>query len=53
MIFLARVSLGTKERNMPTYVILNRWTQVGIEKIKDSPSRLDAARKAFRALGAE
>ena len=38
---------------MPNYVILNRWTQAGIEKVRDSPSRLEAARKAFRALGAE
>ena len=38
---------------MPTYIILARWTQQGIENIKDSPSRLDAARQAFRAAGAE
>ena len=31
---------------MPHYVTLVRYTQQGISKIKDSPSRLDAARKA-------
>jgi uncharacterized protein with GYD domain len=38
---------------MPTYIVLSRWTQQGIEKIKDAPARLDAAKKAFRAMGAE
>ncbi len=38
---------------MPTYIILNRWTQQGIEKVKESPARLDAARQAFKAMGAE
>jgi len=37
---------------MPTYISLLRFTQQGIEKIKDSPSRLDAARKGYEALGA-
>ena len=30
---------------MPHFVTLLRYTQQGISKIKDSPSRLDAARK--------
>lgn len=38
---------------MPTYVTLINYTQQGIQKIKESPSRLDAAKKAFRAAGAE
>ncbi len=38
---------------MPTYIRLIRWTQKGIEKVKDSPNRLDAAKKAFQAAGAE
>ena len=36
---------------MPHYVTLVRYTQQGISKIKDSPSRLDAARKAAEAEG--
>ncbi len=34
---------------MPHYVMLLRYTQQGIAKIKDSPARLDAARKAAEA----
>lgn len=34
---------------MPHYVMLLRYTQQGIAKIKDSPARLDAARKAAGA----
>ena len=36
---------------MPTYVTLFRYTQKGIENIKDSPARLDAAKKALTAAG--
>ena len=38
---------------MPTYIILLRWTQQGIADIKNGPARLDAAKKAFQARGAE
>jgi len=36
---------------MPTYICLARWTSKGLEDIKDSPSRLDAARKLFQSSG--
>jgi uncharacterized protein with GYD domain len=36
---------------MPHYVSLVRYTQQGMSKIKESPSRLDAARKAAEAEG--
>jgi uncharacterized protein with GYD domain len=36
---------------VPTYVSLLRYTQKGIEAIKDSPTRLDAAKKAAAAAG--
>lgn len=36
---------------MPTYVILVRWTNQGLQKIKESPSRLEAGKKAFEAAG--
>jgi len=36
---------------MPHFVTLVRYTQQGISKIKDSPSRLDAARKAAEKEG--
>jgi uncharacterized protein with GYD domain len=38
---------------MATYISLLRYTQQGIEKIKDSPARLDAARKLFEHHGAK
>ncbi|NYF52314.1 GYD domain-containing protein [Tunturiibacter gelidoferens] len=36
---------------MPTYVSLCRWTAQGTQHMKESPSRLDAARKGFAADG--
>ena len=36
---------------MPTYLSLMRWTKEGLEKIKDSPSRLEAGKKAVEAVG--
>ena len=38
---------------MPTYISLLRFTQKGIEQIKQSPTRLDATKKLFRDAGAE
>ena len=38
---------------MPTYIQLVNYTQKGVEKIKECPSRLEAAKEAFRAAGAE
>ena len=36
---------------MPHYVSLIRYTQQGIAKIKESPARLDAAKKAAEKAG--
>ena len=38
---------------MPTYVTLLQFTQQGIEKIKESPTRLDRAKAAIKAAGGE
>jgi uncharacterized protein with GYD domain len=38
---------------MATYVTLLNYTDQGIRTIKESPARLDAAKKAFQANGAE
>ncbi|MGO9566847.1 MAG: GYD domain-containing protein [Desulfomonilaceae bacterium] len=38
---------------MGTYVVLCNWTQKGIENVKNSPARLDEAKKAFQAMGAQ
>jgi uncharacterized protein with GYD domain len=36
---------------MPTYLTLLKWTSQGLQNVKQSPSRLDAARNAFEAAG--
>jgi uncharacterized protein with GYD domain len=38
---------------MATYISLLHYTQQGMQNIKESPARLDAAKKAFRAMGGE
>jgi uncharacterized protein with GYD domain len=38
---------------MTTYVMLANWTEQGILKVKDSPSRLDAAKKALKDMSGE
>src|SRR5690348_16091247 len=36
---------------MPTYIAFLKWTPQGLQKVRESPSRLDAARKSFEAGG--
>ena len=36
---------------MPTYIALLKWTPQGLQNVKQSPSRLDAARKGFQSAG--
>jgi uncharacterized protein with GYD domain len=36
---------------MPTYITLAKWTQKGIQNIKESPERLDAFKKFVEATG--
>ena len=38
---------------MPTYITLVTYTQKGIENVKESPQRLEAAKQAFQGMGAE
>ena len=38
---------------MATYISLLRYTQQGIENIKEGPARLDAAKQLFQSMGAE
>jgi uncharacterized protein with GYD domain len=38
---------------MSTYITLLNYTQKGIENIKESPSRLDKAKKLYKSMGAE
>jgi uncharacterized protein with GYD domain len=38
---------------VPTYVMLANWTDQGIRSVKESPRRLDAAKKALKDMGGE
>ncbi|MGZ9222276.1 MAG: GYD domain-containing protein [Anaerolineales bacterium] len=38
---------------MANYIILIRYTHQGAQNIKESPARLDAAKKAFQSMGGE
>jgi len=38
---------------MGTYITLIRYTQQGIENVKEGPARVDAAKEAFKAMGGE
>ncbi|KAA0700413.1 GYD domain-containing protein [Neorhizobium sp. P12A] len=36
---------------MTTYIVLINWTEQGIKNVRESPKRLDAARKMLGELG--
>jgi uncharacterized protein with GYD domain len=36
---------------MTTYISMLKWTPKGLHEIRQSPSRLDAARKGFESMG--
>ena len=38
---------------MPTYICLLSYTQQGMQRVKEGPGRLDAAKESFRDMGAE
>ena len=38
---------------MPTYIMLANWTDQGAQKVKDSPRRVDTAKKALIDMGGE
>jgi uncharacterized protein with GYD domain len=38
---------------MPAFIVLGKFTQKGIESMKDSPERLEAARKVAKSAGGE
>lgn len=38
---------------MPTYIMLANWTDQGAQKVKDSPRRVDTAKKALFDMGGE
>ena len=36
---------------MPTYIMLANWTDQGAQRVKESPRRLDTAKKALEDMG--
>ena len=38
---------------MPAYVMLANWTDQGARQVKESPRRLDSAKKALAEMGGE
>jgi uncharacterized protein with GYD domain len=38
---------------MTTYVMLTKWTEQGMRQVKESPKRLDIAKKALKDMGGE
>lgn len=38
---------------MPAYIMLANWTDQGARQVKDSPKRLDSAKKALAEMGGE
>jgi uncharacterized protein with GYD domain len=42
-----------KEAFMTTYIMLATWTDQGVQNVKDSPRRLDIAKKALKEMDGE
>ena len=38
---------------MTTYIMLANWTEKGMQSVKESPRRLDTAKKALKEMGGE
>jgi uncharacterized protein with GYD domain len=38
---------------MPSYIMLANWTDQGAQKVKESPRRVDTAKKALADMGGE
>jgi uncharacterized protein with GYD domain len=38
---------------VPTYIMLANWTDQGAQKVKESPRRLDTAKRALADMGGE
>ncbi len=38
---------------MPTYIMLGNWTDQGAQKVKESPRRVDAAKRSLVDMGGE
>jgi uncharacterized protein with GYD domain len=38
---------------MSTYFVLVNWTEKGVQQVKESPKRLESAKKALKEVGGE
>jgi len=38
---------------VPSYIMLIKWTQAGIEKVKDTPQRIERTRNTIKSVGGE
>jgi uncharacterized protein with GYD domain len=50
---LRRQPQASGEVAVPAYVMLANWTDQGARQVKDSPKRLDSAKKALVEMGGE
>jgi uncharacterized protein with GYD domain len=50
---MPNVSAKEVKNTMPTYVMLAKWTQKGIETVKDVPNRIELARNTFKSIGGQ
>jgi uncharacterized protein with GYD domain len=48
-----RSATAAREGAVPAYVMLANWTDQGARQVKDSPKRLDAAKKALVEMGGD
>src|SRR5260370_35163784 len=50
---LSSILMMSEARAMTTYIVLLNWTERGIQEVKKSPQRLDAAKKMLKDMGGE
>ena len=52
-IMVGQIVAAKREVAVPAYVMLANWTDQGARQVKDSPKRVDLARKALIEMGGE
>lgn len=43
--------LNKRGINMPTYIVLGKWTQEGLAKVKETGNRIEGAKKVMESHG--
>jgi uncharacterized protein with GYD domain len=49
----AAAATADREARMPTYIALANWTDQGARQVKESPHRVELARKTLKEMGGE